>query len=96
MFEFELRPHPARQKVFGKLVPLITDVQTLYVKDAETGKFIQCGYCGCEPGRPVSFTRNFPQVFVDAAKAFVTAKVGPPSGMSVPPVPQVLDDGDDE
>lgn len=94
MFEFQLKPHPARVEVHGKLVPLIDDVQTIYVKDEELGRFIQCGYCGKEPGRPVTLTRHYPEIFVRAVEAFVNKEVGKPKAVAVPPE-ELSTDGDD-
>ena len=74
MFEFKLDHHPARIKVAGQLVPAISDIQSVRVKD-EDGKFYLAGYVNIAT-KNVSLIRPFPQVFCDAVQAWVQAQLG--------------------
>lgn len=74
MFEFKLDDHPARVKVAGKLVPAISDIQSVRVKD-DDGKFYLAGYVNIAT-KNVSLIRPYPQVFCDAVQAWVQAQLG--------------------
>ena len=74
MFEFKLDHHPARIKVAGQLVPAISDIQSVRVKD-EDGKFYLAGYVNIAT-KNVSLIRPYPQVFCDAVQAWVQAQLG--------------------
>ena len=74
MFEFKLDHHPARIKVAGQLVPAISDIQSVRVKD-EDGKFYLAGYVNIA-AKNVSLIRPYPQVFCDAVQAWVQAQLG--------------------
>jgi len=67
VFEFKLDDHPARVKVAGKLVPAISDIQSVRVKD-DDGKFYLAGYVNIAT-KNVSLIRPYPQVFCDAVQA---------------------------
>lgn len=81
-WEFKIEPHPARRIVFGKPVVHIRDVQMLMVRD-EDGRFVQVGYCGAEPGRPLTLLEDWGPEFLEAAAEFVTREVGPPKATVV-------------
>lgn len=70
-------PHPARRIVFGKPVVHIRDVQMLQVRDGD--RWVQVGYCGAEPGRPLTLLTDEGDEFREAATAFVTQVVGAPA-----------------
>ena len=74
MFEFKLDHHPARIKVAGQIVPAISDIQSVRVKD-EDGKFYLAGYVNIAT-KNVSLIRPYPQVFCDAVQAWVQAQLG--------------------
>jgi hypothetical protein len=74
---FRTQPHPARRLVFGQLVPHIRDVLMLQVKEGENWR--QIGYCGAQPGRPISLLERYPQEFQDSVREFVEREIGAPS-----------------
>ena len=74
MFEFKLDDHPARVKVAGKLVPAISDIQSVRVQ-GEDGKFYLAGYVNIAT-KNVSLIRPYPQVFCDAVQVWVQAQLG--------------------
>lgn len=77
-WQFKITEHPHKATVFGQNVQVIKDVQVLRVL-TEDGRWLQVGYCGAEPGRPLSLLGQHPQEFIDAATAFVTEQVGSPA-----------------
>lgn len=83
-WQFRTAPHPAQKKVLGVKVPIINDVQLLQVYDAELKRWQTVGYCGKEAGRPLHLVgAKWPQVFVDAAVAWVTKNIGAPKKTKV-------------
>lgn len=76
MYQFELRPHPARVRVHGKMVPLISDILSIYVLNEEDGKHYLCGYCGKKSGMPITLIRQEPESFCDEVEAFVREQIG--------------------
>lgn len=58
----------------GQLVPAISDIQSVRVKD-EDGKFYLAGYVNIAT-KNVSLIRPYPQVFCDAVQAWVQAQLG--------------------
>ena len=93
-FEFRLLPHPHKQVVHGVRVQVITDVQQVQVRDGD--RWERCGYCGAEPGRPITLCRYYPEVFRIAVRAFVEKSIGEVSALGMPPQPQLEERCDDD
>ena len=86
MFEFTLEDHPHKVNVHGVAVQVIKDVLLVKVKsDQHSGRFISCGYCGAEPGKPITLIKYYPEVFRAAVKEFVEDRIGEVTQVSCPP-----------
>jgi hypothetical protein len=85
MFEFVLKDHPHKVTVHGQKVQAITDVKLIAVREEDSERFIQCGYCGAKPGMPITLIKHYPQVFMDAVEEFVEKEVGGVTRVSCPP-----------
>lgn len=88
--KIEIRPHPAQARhpitqepLFyedtGHPVPLFKDQKAIYLD----GKMV--GYCGAEPGKPLTMTQRLPPAVLDEVSKFVTEKVGAPKSVRSPP-----------
>lgn len=79
--KIELEPHPAREYVHGVPVIIIKDQQQIMVNGA------RAGYCGTEPGKPISFIRRYHDDFKKMVVDFVTEKLGSVGSVNEPPPP---------
>ena len=79
-WQFKITPHPHKRIVHGVPVQIIKDVQVLRVLQPD-GRWLQVGYCGAEPGRPLTIFGDEPPEFIEAARKFVTEQVGEPAAV---------------
>lgn len=71
--------HPARHRIEGCLVPAVPDQRMIRINGAHAG------YCGIEPGRPVSMIRHYPPAVVEKVRRAVREAYGQPSSVTQPP-----------
>ena len=71
--------HPAREVINGQRVPAVPDQRMIRVNGDHAG------YCGIEPGRPVSMVRRYPVDVMQKVVAAVQEAYGEPSRITMPP-----------
>ncbi len=71
--------HPARMRVDGEQVPAVPSQRVIRIDGAHAG------YCGIEPGRPVSMIRHYGQNIINEVEQAVTEAFGEPSAITQPP-----------
>jgi hypothetical protein len=87
--EITIDDHPARQIIHGESVPLIDDVKLIRING------IGAGYCGVEPGRPVTMVRPYPKSVMEEVRVAVEAYTGgSASSLNQPPDLSSLEEAD--
>lgn len=77
MITFE--DHPAREVIDGQRVPAVPSQRMIRVNGDHAG------YCGIEPGKPVSMIRRYSIEVMQQVVAAVQEAYGEPSSISMPP-----------
>ena len=77
MITFE--DHPAREVIDGQRVPAVPSQRMIRVNGDHAG------YCGIEPGKPVSMIRRYSIEVMQQVVAAVLEAYGDPSSISMPP-----------
>ena len=77
MITFE--DHPARIIKDGQPVPAVPSQRMIRVNGEHAG------YCGTQPGKPVSRIRSYSSAVIEKVSAAVEEAYGKPSSVSMPP-----------